>query len=87
MTELNWQSRAACRGIDSTTFFPITEEAAEPAKRICLRCEVRQPCLQYSFEQRERYGVWGGIDEHERAELIRRGLTHRVLERQLSRAG
>lgn len=87
MMEIKWQSRAACRGMDSGTFFPVTEEAAEPAKKVCFKCEVRMPCLQYSFEQRERYGVWGGVDEHERAELFRRGLAQRILERQLSRAG
>jgi WhiB family redox-sensing transcriptional regulator len=73
--------------MDSSLFFPVTEEAAEPAKRVCFRCDVRVPCLQYSFEQHERYGVWGGIDEHERAEALRRGLAQRLLERQLSRAG
>jgi len=70
-----WQVRAACRGPRSTVFFPPTtgerrdeRDAREAkAKRICAECCVRTECLEYALEIREPHGVWGGLNEHERA--------------------
>lgn len=71
----SWQLRAACRGPRSTVFFPPTtgerrdeREARESkAKRICAECAVRAECLDYALAIREPHGVWGGLNEHERA--------------------
>jgi WhiB family transcriptional regulator, redox-sensing transcriptional regulator len=73
-----WQLRAACRGPRSTVFFPPTtgerrdeREARETkAKRICAECAVRADCLDYALAIREPHGVWGGLNEHERAALL-----------------
>jgi len=73
-----WQVRAACRGPRSTVFFPPTSgerrderEAREAkAKGICAECRVRVECLDYALSIREPHGVWGGMNEHERAELL-----------------
>lgn len=73
-----WQLRAACRGPRSTVFFPPTtgerrdeREARESrAKRICAECAVRAECLDYALAIREPHGVWGGLNEHERAALL-----------------
>lgn len=73
-----WQLRAACRGPRSTVFFPPTtgerrdeREARETkAKRICAECAVRSECLEYALAIREPHGVWGGLNEHERAALL-----------------
>ncbi len=74
----SWQLRAACRGPRSTVFFPPTtgerrdeREARESkAKRICAECAVRAECLDYAVAIREPHGVWGGLNEHERAALL-----------------
>ncbi|MGZ4797123.1 MAG: WhiB family transcriptional regulator [Acidimicrobiia bacterium] len=74
----SWQLRAACRGPRSTVFFPPTSgerrderEAREAkAKRICAECSVRSDCLGYALAIREPHGVWGGLNEHERAALL-----------------
>jgi len=73
----DWQLDAACRGLDSSLFFhPPGErggphdEREEAAKRICAGCAVRAQCLQYALAARERYGVWGGLSEAERHELL-----------------
>lgn len=74
----SWQLRAACRGPRSTVFFPPTtgerrdeREARESkAKRICAECAVRAECLDYALAIREPHGVWGGLNEHERAALL-----------------
>ena len=73
-----WQVRAACRGPESTVFFPPPaserreeREAREAkAKAICSTCAVRRPCLDYALEIREPHGIWGGLNEHERRELL-----------------
>ena len=74
-----WQMRAACRGEDSVLFFaPSYFEKREEkgsreakAKRLCARCAVREPCLEYAMRTREAHGVWGGMNELERRRLLR----------------
>jgi WhiB family redox-sensing transcriptional regulator len=73
-----WQLHAACRGPVSTLFFPPTaserkeeREARETkAKSICSECSVRRACLDYALAIREPHGIWGGLNEHERRELL-----------------
>lgn len=74
-----WQTKAACRGPQSTAFFPPShferkdeKEAREArAKGICASCPVRQPCLDYALRIREPHGIWGGLNEVERKQLLR----------------
>jgi len=70
--ELLWKNQAACRGVDPTIFYPVTEEEAESAKAVCGQCSVRQGCLDYALSYRERDGVWGGATERERRRILRR---------------
>ena len=59
--EETWQLRAACRGPDSSLFFPPShferkeekEFREERAKAICKTCS-------------EPHGIWGGLNEIER---------------------
>jgi WhiB family redox-sensing transcriptional regulator len=41
------------------------------AKLWCRRCPVQERCLAEALERGEPYGVWGGMDEQERRELLR----------------
>lgn len=74
-----WQFDAACRGEDSTLFFaPNYFEKREEkdarerkAKAICGRCSVREQCLEYALKIREPHGIWGGLNELERRQLLR----------------
>jgi WhiB family redox-sensing transcriptional regulator len=78
--EWGWQADAACRGQDTALFFAPNyfEKRAEKdareakVKRICARCPVIEPCLEYALRVREAHGVWGGLNEHERRLLLRR---------------
>jgi WhiB family redox-sensing transcriptional regulator len=84
---MTWQEEGTCRGVDPEVFFPISDDEAWRAKEICTVCPVKADCLVYSLENRERYGVWGGITERERQEMFRRGVAQRVLSDALQRAG
>ena len=68
-----WRAKAACRGLDPSTFFPDPDddEAADPAKAVCAVCPVRELCLEHALGFREREGVWGGATERERRRIIR----------------
>ncbi len=73
-----WQMRAACRGPLASVFFPPShferkeeKEAREArAKSICASCSVRQACLEYALRIREPHGIWGGLNEVERKQLL-----------------
>ncbi len=64
-----WRELAACRGADLDVFFPGRGESAEPARQVCARCPVRQPCLDYAVSNTITHGIWGGLAERERRAL------------------
>ncbi len=76
----SWQARAACRGPQAAAFFPpahaerkeekVSREAR--AKSICGTCVVRRDCLDYAIRIREPHGIWGGLNEIERKQLLER---------------
>ena len=75
----SWTSRAACRGMDTEMFFPAdgerpperdTREAK--AKQVCARCPVRSECLEESLARPDKHGVFGGLNEQERKNELRR---------------
>ncbi len=78
--EETWQPRAACRGPQSAVFFPPTQferkeeklERERRAKDICKGCSVRKECLDYAVGIREPHGIWGGMNEVERKQLLAR---------------
>ncbi len=67
-----WMLDGACRGLDSAMFFPGQDGDAEPALRVCAGCPVREPCLEFALDTRQRYGIWGGTTERQRRRLLRR---------------
>lgn len=74
-----WMVDAACLDHHPDLHFPIAVGRASvgrtlAAKTVCSQCIVREPCLTYALDNNELYGVWGGVDEDERA-TIRRGVN------------
>jgi WhiB family redox-sensing transcriptional regulator len=75
-----WQAKAACRGPQAAVFFPPTtferkdekEIRESRAKAICATCSVRRPCLEYALRIREPHGIWGGLNEVERKQVLAR---------------
>jgi WhiB family transcriptional regulator, redox-sensing transcriptional regulator len=66
-----WREFARCLGADPDLFYPVSDDAAEAAKAICVVCPVRELCLEYALTAREKEGVWGGLTEKERRRVIR----------------
>lgn len=81
---LIWQDRAACRGEDLDLFFgldgergPQRDKREAAAKAVCAPCPVRLACLDHAMSRPERFGVFGGLNEDERA-AERRRIRRRV---------
>jgi WhiB family redox-sensing transcriptional regulator len=78
--DVDWQLEAACRGHDSAAFFPpphferkeVRLARERFAKSICRGCPVTARCLDYALRTQEPHGVWGGLNELERRQLLER---------------
>jgi WhiB family redox-sensing transcriptional regulator len=74
----NWRDNGLCTNPRAgDTWFPVgqgndAKSDAEYAKAVCEMCPSRQPCFDWSIEQREPDGIWGGVDEEERRKILRR---------------
>ena len=73
----NWRQRAACTGLDTEIFFPVSDADAGPAKAVCETCPVRDQCLEWSLATRQEDGVWGGLTDNERLRRRRRDAARR----------
>lgn len=62
----------ACRGVETSVFFPVSDTFAGDAKAICATCPVAEQCLEYAIETHQSDGVWGGLTSVERHRLVRR---------------
>lgn len=68
----NWLAKAACRGSGNTLFFSENVEDINAAKAVCKLCSVREDCLEYAIQNREKDGIWGGLDQEELQKKFRR---------------
>lgn len=76
-TDFSWKKEANCLGIDPDLFFPERGVSSAQAKNVCLRCVVKEECLEYALQNGEKFGIWGGMSERERRVLRReRRLRH-----------
>lgn len=62
-----WMEHGACRNEahDPEWWWPNTgddkDTATALALRICGTCQVRDLCLDYAIQHKERHGIWGGL--------------------------
>lgn len=67
--ELNWQADATCAKRENQDkvdfFFSSKSEERTEAKKMCGVCPVRRDCAKWALEERQVWGVWGGLDEVE----------------------
>lgn len=73
MTTSDFWEQAACREIGIGLFFDDRAgRSSAPAKSVCARCPVRQPCLEFALATEDpdyQYGVFGGLTAKERRAL------------------
>lgn len=75
MSDETWRDEALCAQIDPDLMFPGKGELSHQHRRICASCPVTEQCGEYAIIHDERYGIWGGLSEHQRKiERRRRGL-------------
>ncbi|KGF17332.1 WhiB family transcriptional regulator [Corynebacterium freneyi] len=74
----DWQLHGSCRGADSSVFFHPEGERGRAramremrAKSICQECPVLEQCRTHALSVGEPYGIWGGMSEAERSEILR----------------
>lgn len=72
MTAPDW-SEAACIGHNPELFFPAktvrNRHAWDEPRAICQPCPIRDACLTWALETGQADGMWGGMDERQRAAL------------------
>lgn len=75
----DWQYEGLCRTVDPEGFFSPEAERGAPkarredaAKQLCLRCPVIEQCREHALSVQEPYGVWGGLSEADRREILSR---------------
>jgi WhiB family redox-sensing transcriptional regulator len=80
---VDWEQAACGISHQDDSFFPEKENGAQvtarEAKRVCNGdedagmpvCPIRDECLAYAISVKERYGIWGGTSERERARIMR----------------
>ncbi|MFD8424968.1 WhiB family transcriptional regulator [Streptomyces sp. NPDC059668] len=67
----DWRENSACGSSDADDLFADSPRQKR-AKMICMRCPVRTECLAEALDERIEFGVWGGMTERERRDLLRR---------------
>jgi len=56
-----WQDDAACAGMDTEIFYAQEGPSQAIAFETCSRCPVYDHCFQYAVDNKEEFGVWGGL--------------------------
>ena len=65
---MDWRHQAACRDEDPELFFPVGNTGPaitqiEEAKKVCMRCTVREQCLAWALESGQDSGHESGYDD------------------------
>lgn len=72
----DWRRDAACRREDPELFFPVGTrgpalQQIRQARAVCAGCPVRLDCLTFALVNGADDGIWGGLTEDERRDLVR----------------
>ena len=68
----DWREQAACKDDPTPDLWfvpPGDRHGIAAAKAICRRCPVAAECLAEALADPSIVGVWGGLDEQQRARL------------------
>ena len=75
----DWALRALCRDVPPAYRAAWCRDPENPehadeiafARALCSQCPVRSECLAHSLRHAEPACMWGGVDERERARLLK----------------
>ncbi len=67
----DFEGRAACAEIGGDDWFPEIGGSTREIKRVCSTCEIVEQCLLWALDNKELFGVWGGLTLRERNKLRR----------------
>lgn len=65
----DWKDEGTCRQIDADLWFEDWPSKYDLAFKFCAECPVQEQCLRASFDNKEEFGVWGGMSANERNKL------------------
>lgn len=66
-----WVSQALCQTLDPDELF-VRGAAQRRAAAICRRCPVMFQCAVEALDNKVEFGVWGGMTERQRREMLKR---------------
>jgi WhiB family redox-sensing transcriptional regulator len=70
--DVDWMIKAACAGMNRDIFFPEYTFLTDPAAiAACQRCEVKEQCRDWAFATDQEFGIWGGLNQDQRAAVDR----------------
>ena len=79
LDQWEWQQQGTCRVLDTELFFhpdgergPSRSGREASAKAVCRSCPVQRACREHALAVREPYGIWGGLSEQDREDLLGR---------------
>lgn len=65
----DWTLEAKCQGKQDELFPDGADQ--KRVRTLCSGCRVRKECLAEALDNRIEWGVWGGMTERERRQLLR----------------
>lgn len=66
----SWRKLGLCLVYPSVDFFDGSQINKRRCREICAECTVREQCLQFSLDNEEEFGIWGGLDDKERKVMM-----------------
>lgn len=66
-----WAVEGTCSTVGDPDSWFVSGAGQHAAVPICLACPVRLDCLAFALDNREVWGVWGGMTERARRKLLR----------------
>ena len=84
-TSEEWKLDGVCRTVDPDLWYPENSSPSWEAKRLCRNCPVVTECLDYALDNKEMFGIWGGLSPRERQRVRRENGTIRPYGNGISR--
>ncbi len=81
LDEWGWQVDGLCRDPQNAPLFfsPDTREGQgtrmsriRRAKAVCSKCTVLAACRERGLRSNSKFGIWGGLTEHDRKALLKK---------------